>query len=95
MTLPGCKYVERAQASSNRDKIDRLRVGMTQREVKDRLGKPWKVDRYMSGDSQIEVLYYKTQDLPGRAETEAEMTPIFLKDAKVIGWGNRFVYMGG
>lgn len=95
MTLSGCIFIHEMQVDSTRENLDRLRLGMTSQEARDVMGTPWKVDRYISGNSKIEVLYYKTQIIRNSETEEEEMTPIFLKDGKVIGWGNRFVYVEG
>lgn len=62
-------------------------IGMTKKEVVSIMGQPYTREVYQLPDeSVLEFLIYRTYYEIGREE----MTPICLKDNKVIGWGRNF-----
>ena len=63
---------------------------MSQDEVLQKMGKPWKTEAFMKDNSPHVVLYYVTQRIPDGATTDDEMTPVVFRDGTLIGWGRRF-----
>jgi hypothetical protein len=55
------------------------------------IGNPYKTEMFDSGEGALEVLYYYT-DLQREdgAISDDELTPVVLRDDKVIGWGRSF-----
>jgi len=88
--LGGCAITKDIEASRNRDKLSTLRIGMSQDEVLQNMGKPWKTEAFMKDNSPYVVLYYVTQRIPDGATTDDEMTPVVFRDGALIGWGRHF-----
>lgn len=88
--LGGCAITKEIKASSNRDKLSALHIGMSQDEVLQDMGKPWKTESFIKGDKPHVVLYYVTQRIPDGTTTDDEMTPVVFRDGTLIGWGRRF-----
>jgi len=92
--------------STNRNNLGRLSVGMAKPEVLSIMGtetvdvgfgrritNPYRVETMKGKDEQLyEILFYYT-DIKKRddAITDDELTPIVLKDGKVIGYGWSFL----
>ncbi|PVX48807.1 uncharacterized protein DUF3192 [Balneicella halophila] len=105
LILTGCMSTE-AIRTANRENINRISMGISKTEVLNIMGSqtitagdgtkvnnPWRSE-ILKGDNDeyYEVLFYYT-DLKGAdgAITDDELTPIILKDNKVIGWGWSFL----
>jgi hypothetical protein len=67
---------------------DKIRKGLT---GSSRIPNPFKRENYQSDDGLVEVLFYYTdvQKWDGTI-TDDELTPIFFKNGKLIGWGRSF-----
>ena len=90
LSLGGCAITKDIEASSNRDKLSELHIGMSKDEVLQDMGKPWKTEAFMKDDKPHVVLYYVTQRIPDGTTTDEEMTPVVFRDGTLIGWGRRF-----
>ncbi|MBI4243587.1 MAG: DUF3192 domain-containing protein [Planctomycetes bacterium] len=92
--------------SINRQRLLKLTVGMSKTDVLKTMGtkialtyegervtNPYKNETMKGADGQTyEVIYYYT-DIDSRdlMVTQEELTPIVLKDEKVVGWGHAFL----
>jgi len=88
--LTSCGPYKEMVATSNRGRLSDLKLGISQGQTLEVMGKPWKTESYLEGSSTFVILYYVTQVIPDNATTEDEMTPIVLKDGKLVGWGRKF-----
>jgi len=85
--LCGCGYMKGMEAASNRGKLHKLEIGMTQDAVMEVMGKPYKREAY---ESQ-EVWFYITELQADGYTTLDEMTPLVFENGTLIGWGSKFV----
>ena len=90
LSLGGCALTKDLEAHKNRDRLGTLSLGMTQEQVLQIMGKPWKTEAFMKNERAHAVLYYVTQRIPDGATTDDEMTPVVFGDGILIGWGRRF-----
>ena len=87
--------------NKNRSNLAKLEVGMSKSRVLEIMGtethymitNPYKVEFIPSKDGMVEVIYYYTDFIDyNRGEDEMDgMTPVILKDNKVIGWGRKIL----
>ena len=88
--LSGCAITKDIQASRNRDLLGSLRIGMSQGEVVQHMGKPWKTEAFLKSEKVYTMLYYVTQRIPDGTTTDEEMTPVVFREGVLVGWGRRF-----
>ena len=91
-------------SGKNREKLSNLQLGMSKTEVISTMGNkpfsipggdpdiiqnPYRTEMRQDGNDTFEVIYYYS-DIKSRdgAITDDELTPIILKNGKVIGWGH-------
>lgn len=84
--ISGCGVARGITAMTNRDKLDRLEIGMTKEEVKELMGKPYKREAYQ----EVEYWLYYTEWQPDGYTTDDEFTPVAFIDGKVDGWGRNY-----
>ncbi len=74
-------------ADTNRNKLDKLEVGMTKEQVKGVMGQPYKREAY----GGVEYWLYLT-DHPGynQIPDDSSYTPIAFVNGKVDGWGRNY-----
>lgn len=90
VTMAACGIYEDVRASTNRNRLNDLQIGITQEQVNLVMGRHWKKESYLQNSTIYEVLYYQTQSIQNYGTTDEEMTPVVLKDGKVVGWGRKF-----
>lgn len=88
--------------ATNSQKMGTVRVGMSRSEVESAMGRgpvvdykkvqlrnPWRTDSYEKDGNKYEVLYYVTSgETWSKAQSEeGTLTPVVLKNGKVIGTG--------
>jgi len=83
------------EANNNREKVAKLKIGMTQEEVIQLLGAPYKTEAYSSeGKGSIFLLYrtegWNTSTWPPQQDTDIQFTPLCFEDNKLVGWGRNF-----
>lgn len=79
------------RASKNNEKLAQLKLDMSRTEVLAIMGKPHSSDVYQDDNTKHERLNYLTE--PTRFNNHIQqrhLTPVRLKEDKVIGWGNPF-----
>lgn len=92
--------------SENRSRIDRLRLGMTVDEVREVMGSsstwinesigwvsnPYRSESFATDDGKTElVLYYYTRlATSDNLITDDELTPVWFRDGKLVGWGQTY-----
>ena len=103
----GCASAALIKSAENRSKISQLSIGMTKQEVLVFMGtepfifplaiintiqNPYRIEMMKSGENTYEIIYYFS-DVKGRIRgvDEDELTPIILKNGKVVGWGHTFL----
>jgi hypothetical protein len=87
-----CVSAGQGQVRHTRDSLNRLELGMNKRSVLDIMGAPRIREVFMDSDEKgVEVLFYQTEFV-GMAITprQKDLTPILLKENRVIGWGRNF-----
>ena len=87
-----CVSAGMVQVRETRDNLNELELGMYKRQVLGLMGNPRIREVFMDRDGKaIEVLFYQTEFV-GYAVTpkDADLTPVLLKDSRVIGWGRNF-----
>jgi hypothetical protein len=87
--------------NKNRESLMRVEVGMSKSRVLEIFGSekyhtmtnPYKLEMIPSKDGMVEVIYYYTDyiDYQNGKSLESGLTPIILKDNKVIGWGYKML----
>lgn len=91
--VPG-DYVARTPwaIATNRERLQKLEIGMARSNVIALLGKPHKREVFPSEEGdRVEVLFYETEYTHSGNVPESAFTPITLREGLVIGWG-RAVY---
>jgi len=87
--------------NKNRESLMKIEVGMSKSRVLEIFGSekyydmtnPYKLEVIPSKDGMVEVIYYYTDyiDYQNGKSLESGLTPIILKDNKVIGWGYKML----
>ena len=87
--------------NANRLNLMKVEVGMSKSKVLEIFGNssyhsmtnPYKSEFIPSKDGMVEVLYYYTDyiDYDSGKSLESGLTPIIIKDNKVVGWGNKML----
>ncbi|MCF7790449.1 MAG: DUF3192 domain-containing protein [Victivallales bacterium] len=77
-------FVERYKNTRNTEK---LKVGMTKKEVFRIMGEPLMYEAYAKPDQWF---YYTDWDWADCAKTKKECTPLVFKNGRLIGWGRVF-----
>ncbi|TXS90227.1 DUF3192 domain-containing protein [Parahaliea maris] len=78
---------------SNRETISGLQIGMSQEEVRQRLGTPADSEALSRDGEEIRVLFYRTHWRKSDGETTRdETTPLVFRGGELVGWGES-VYM--
>jgi hypothetical protein len=92
----------RAAVSANRQRVETIEPGMTRQDVESLMGRgpvvvykkielrnPWRTDAYRKDGHSYDVLYYVTsgQTWTKTHSDEQIMTPVVLRDGKVLGLG--------
>jgi len=91
LSLFGCAAYKREMGRNNRN-IAKLEIGISQDSVVAIMGKPRLKEAYEQDDgSIITVLFYYTNRVwaDGNA-TRDEMTPICIKNNRLVGWGQDY-----
>ncbi|MFC1699984.1 DUF3192 domain-containing protein [Candidatus Omnitrophota bacterium] len=89
--LTGCAAVTRGiPAAIRRGRMNDLKLKMTQAEVHDLMGKPYKTEAYPPNK---EVWFYYTEWQMDGYTTDDEFTPIVFEDGAVVGWGWNFDFL--
>lgn len=89
-TIPfvgGCGWASGLEAAGNRDKLNKIEIGMTKNQLQKVMGNP----RTREAQGQYEWWFYVTESgsHPFYGHT-SDSTPVCLSDGKVIGWGRKF-----
>ena len=84
MTVSGCGIARQMDSGTTREKLLHLQVGMDRDAVLSLMGKPYTREAY--GDT--EYLFYETNHWAN--DEYKRLTPIQLKDGKVVGWGQKY-----
>lgn len=85
LLFAGCSYGE---AKANRQKLNLIRVGMTQAEVREIMGAPLEKEKYHSPDVWF---YYTDPKWYDGVYTRDECTPfVFGPDGKLTGFGYEY-----
>ncbi|NGX32008.1 MAG: hypothetical protein K1060chlam4_00046 [Candidatus Anoxychlamydiales bacterium] len=81
-----------AISEENRINLSSLAIGMTQQQVLDTMGYPYKTEEKVSQNKIYEVWYYITErTLLGQSKLiTRNFTPVVFEAGHVIGWGNNF-----
>lgn len=87
--------------AQNRASLMNLELGMSKSQVVSTFGdksygeisNPFKREIFPAKDGNVEVLYYYTEYIDYRAGKgwESGVTPVVLKDNKVVGWGWKYL----
>lgn len=90
----GCASSSPLRTAMARSKLQNLEIAMSKDQVVGVMGKPYTREVFLGKDgSPVEVLFYHTA-FTGNAlfiePDERHLTPVLLKDGKVIGWGRNF-----
>jgi len=91
-TLHGCASSGPFHVSQTRANMNSLELGMSKPGVISIVGRPRLREVFMDEDGKaVEVLFYQTEFV-GMAmnPTEKDLTPVLIKEGKVIGWGRNF-----
>ena len=79
------------QAKKNTRNLAQLKLGMSRAEVIAIMGTPYSSEVYLDDEIKHEILSYVTEPTNFRGEIRKNhLTPVALKEEKVIGWGRRF-----
>ena len=89
VVLTGCATLNR---DWTRQKISQLELSMSQQQVINLLGKPYRTETLQGKDKVLLVYFYWT-DLKHAddAVTDDELTPCVFDNGKLIGWGWSFM----
>lgn len=80
------------EAEYNRYYIAKLRIGMTEDEVWDMMGRPYKIIKRSADGEMHDVWYYVTKGkILGQTKVLARnLTPLVFRDRILKGWGRRY-----
>jgi hypothetical protein len=85
--MSGCSNV----AISNNSNLLNLNIGDTKDVLRQKMGSPKRNEQYSNDGKAIEIWYYRTGYIgDGGLESDAEFTPVVMKDGKVVGWGRSY-----
>jgi len=87
--VSSCEYCNWAyfEGEDTREKMSKIRIGMTKQEILDLLGQPLKDEKFNKPD----VWFYYTNVRWGDSlSAREESTPVVFSEGYVIGWGNDF-----
>jgi len=81
-----------AISEENRINLSTLAIGMTQQQVLDNMGYPYKTEERVSQNRVYEVWYYITErTLLGQSRLiTRNFTPVVFEAGHLVGWGNNF-----
>lgn len=92
LVCAGCASASPFATGTTRRNLQQLEIGMPKEEVIKIEGSPYGREAFQDQDGEpIEFLLYQTQFV-GMAisPSDTELTPVALKNGKVIGWGRNF-----
>ncbi|WP_026375699.1 DUF3192 domain-containing protein [Aestuariibacter salexigens] len=73
----------------NREAIANFAIGMSEKDVKRRLGTPDFSERMVKQQDEYQILYYRTQrQHDDGITTKDECTPLIIKNGELVGWGD-------
>jgi outer membrane protein assembly factor BamE (lipoprotein component of BamABCDE complex) len=83
------------EANKNKTKMTKLRIGMTQEEVIEFMGQPFKTEAYSIDGKGYVFLFYRTSGWnsstwPPIQDTDGQFTPLCFEINKLVGWGRNF-----
>jgi len=81
--IPGCGAMKGIEAATNRAKLDKLQIGMTEDEVRAVMGKPYRTE----ATHRAKVWLYITEWQPDSYTTADEMTALVFENGKLVAWG--------
>jgi hypothetical protein len=85
--MSGCSNV----AISNNSNLLNLNIGDTKNVLRQKMGLPKRNEQYSNDGKAIEIWYYRTGYIgDGGLESDAEFTPVVMKDGVVVGWGRSY-----
>lgn len=96
LSAAGCVVIQtdgpgddwRDEQRSNRDAISQLQIGMSQEEVRQRLGTPADSEALNRDGEEVLVLFYRTHWRKSDGETTRdETTPLVFRGGQLAGWG--------
>ncbi|MEE2715892.1 MAG: DUF3192 domain-containing protein [SAR324 cluster bacterium] len=87
--LMACAPRPAAIREQNRQNLSRLSIDMSRTEVLRIMRQPYRTElmRMPGGETVELLLYYTDLKAADNAITDDELTPVVLKDDKVVGWG--------
>ncbi len=83
----------RSEAKKNNADLMRVQIGQSRKTMLAIMGTPTKREEYQLPNRQvIEFLFYRTEGWSRyqQMDTDAQFTPVAIRDGKVIGWGRNY-----
>jgi outer membrane protein assembly factor BamE (lipoprotein component of BamABCDE complex) len=92
LSLHGCGLVTltttKIEASINRDRINTLKIGMSEKEVINVVGMPYKSEATIFKEKKYSILYYLTEGRGAfRSLDDWNFTPVIFENDLFVGWG--------
>jgi outer membrane protein assembly factor BamE (lipoprotein component of BamABCDE complex) len=92
LLLASCSFLDRydpgfVERVNNRENLQKLKVGMTKKEVITVMGEPLVDEKYNQPDMWF---YYTDWDWADAARTRTECTPVIFENGHLAGWGVKF-----
>ena len=80
------------KARLNNENLAKLKLGMTKGEMLKIMGKPRSSEVCKIKEAKIELISYLTETVKFEKHiTQKDLTPVALRDDKIIGWGRFFL----
>ena len=92
MNCSNSPMVTSRDAEKNKIDMMQLKIGMSQKDVREIMGNPYKTKEEVIGGESYQVWFYLTKGtMLGQTElVDENFTPIVFKDEIVIGWGYHY-----
>ena len=71
----------------NNKKISNLDVGQSIKEILDEMGSPDKNEKYVLGEQETAIWFYKVSPGLDRTGRDNDLMPLVFENGKLIGWG--------
>jgi outer membrane protein assembly factor BamE (lipoprotein component of BamABCDE complex) len=91
--ITGCGYMKGIEAASNREKLDKLELGMNQETVREVMGEPYKIEACELYEAWFYITEWQgaARPLYDSYTTNDEMTPLVFENGILKGWGSKFL----
>jgi outer membrane protein assembly factor BamE (lipoprotein component of BamABCDE complex) len=90
--ISGCGVSRGITATSSRNKLNQIEIGMSKDQVSKIMGAPYKREAYSGVEYWLYITEWDGTGIlaPASSPVDSELTPIAFVDGKVDGWGRNY-----